>query len=76
MAQDEQRVVFQGLVGQQLLIATLLDGRHQREQTADGLREIVLRAIALVDFFAFGHPLERLPVGTDEGVRRQVFKLE
>ena len=70
MAKDENRRVFQRLFGQLLLEALLLHRRQQREESADGFRQSIFRAIMPTYLLPVGDSLKRFPICSNKIVDR------
>ena len=49
MTENEERVVLQGLVGQEFFVALVLQGSQRRKQTADSLGQPILVAVGRVN---------------------------
>ena len=76
MTKDENRRVFQRLCGQLLLEALLLHRRQEREESADGFRQPIFRAIVLTYVLPVGDCLEGLPICSNKIVDRQFTKFD
>lgn len=70
MTKDENRRVFQRLFGQLLLEALLLHRRQQREESADGFRQSIFRAIMPTYLLPVGDGLKRFPICSNKIVDR------
>ena len=76
MTKDENRRVFQRLFGQLLLEALLLQRSQQREESADGFRQPIFRAIVLTYVLPVGDCLEGFPICSNKIVDRQFTKFD
>ena len=76
MTKDENRRVFQRLCGQLLLEALLLQRRQQREESADGFRQPIFRAIVLTYVLPVGDGAEGFPICSNKIVDRQFTKFD
>ena len=76
VSQNEYRIMFQRLIGQQLFVAFILQCSQRRKQAAHRFRQPVLAFISSINITAGSDCLKRFPVGTYQRINRKFIKFK